>query len=58
MTWTPCYHFRADDRRCVLGKSWPRDCGGCAAYEPGLARDDQAKLETWIDGHLDAEDSK
>lgn len=41
----PCAHLEAE--ACALGRHFPRDCPGCAAYQPLLADADRTACEVW-----------
>ena len=47
MTPIPCLHLIEDPPRCNLGRRVPEDCGGCAAYEPGLDARERTRCEVW-----------
>lgn len=48
----PCGHLienAQDDAasRCALGRTFPEDCRGCSAYEPGLTEQERTRCEVW-----------
>jgi hypothetical protein len=41
----PCAHLEGE--ACALGRHFPRDCHGCAAYQPLLTETDRVRCEVW-----------
>ena len=44
----PCGHLIERDKpSCMLGRSFPAECAGCAAYVPGLHEQERTRCEVW-----------
>lgn len=44
----PCGHLiERDQPSCMLGRTFPADCAGCAAYIPGLTEQERQRCEVW-----------
>lgn len=41
----PCAHLEAE--ACAIGRHFPRDCHGCAAYQPSLTPEERTRCEVW-----------
>lgn len=48
MNGIPCGHLvEHDPPSCMLGRAFPVDCAGCAAYLPGLTEQERVRCEVW-----------
>lgn len=49
MNHIPCGHLveHHDGGTCMIGRSFPSECGGCAAYIPGLTEQERTRCEVW-----------
>lgn len=44
----PCAHLiESDPPRCDIGRVFPSECRGCAAYLPGLNNGERQRCEVW-----------
>lgn len=49
MNTIPCGHLveHAEGGKCMIGRSFPNECCGCAAYIPGLTEQERQRCEVW-----------
>ena len=47
----PCGHLVATIEQCNIGRKFPHDCTGCAAYVPALAEKERTQCEVWSKRH-------
>jgi hypothetical protein len=49
MQTTPCLHLVtfADGAGCHIGRAFPEECHGCAAYVAGINEEERRRCEAW-----------
>jgi len=43
----PCAHLNEVDEVCVIGRTFPEDCGACPAYVDGIDPHERTRCEVW-----------